>query len=296
MGFSFRAVWGVITKRWAYTWAGVLCFIAVALLAASCGVSWFSYNTYGFAQFSKINATATTPNLEYAMYYETYETFLSIDTKVTLHLPGGVAEKTHTCDYSESGGCENVAVTFYNELAVLINCTEIQPPDWNLSHYQENYSPMFAFTLIAILLIIALGILLQVICWTYDRINGKITLALFIVAVILNVMILISLLITWTIFFGHDGWVRASLGINSELCAGGQTYDKAGYGNILCTWDGNWVYNQYVSRYEPFYNFYWRQQNPSWGPDSAWICSTIAFGMIGFVFLLIVGWRPAFKL
>jgi len=41
MGVPWRAIWGVITKRWAYVSASLLCIVVVTLLAASCGTCWY---------------------------------------------------------------------------------------------------------------------------------------------------------------------------------------------------------------------------------------------------------------
>jgi len=296
---SFRAIWGQFTKRWAYSCATFLCFLVVALLAASCGTVWFEYTTNGYVQLTPINGTASTPNFEYYVYYEVYEYFLHLETKITL----GGFEFTKNCDYAD-GFCENLVNTYYNVLATPplqgicepVPCYQKTQQDWDLKHYAPSYGTMFGLTLVSILLTIVLGILLQVICWTFDRWNGKITLVLFIFAVIFVVMILISLLVVWTVFFGHDQFMRDSIGVEDGWCAGGQSYDKADDGNVLCTWNGDVLYTGYKVRYDRFFNLYWRQQNPRWGPDAGWIISTCAFGLVGFIFLLVVGWRPPFKL
>lgn len=94
-----------------------------------------------------------------------------------------------------------------------------------------------ALTLLAILITVFLGILLQVICWTYDRISPKITLALLIVAIVAVVFLLIVLLCNWCVLFGHDQFVRDSIDCEDSWCAGGDTLEKEG-GNFLCTWNG----------------------------------------------------------
>jgi len=300
MGFSFRAVWSVIAKHWAYTWATVLCFVAVALLAASCGTVWMEYTTNGYVQLYQVNGTlGATPNFEYYVYYEVYEYFLHLETKITL---GGYEFKKN-CDYAD-GDCENLVNTYYNYLTQAppagvctpALCKTVTQTQWDPKYYQHSYVTMFAFTLCSILLIIVLAILLQIICWTFDRWSGKVTLVLFIVTVVICVIILIFLLVVWTIFFGHPQFMRDSLDVPESWCAGGQSFDKAEDGNVLCAWNGDVLYDRYKIRYDRFFNLYWRQQNPRWGPDSGWMCSTCAFGLIAFVFLLLVGWRPTFKL
>jgi len=97
---------------------------------------------------------------------------------------------------------------------------------------------MFAFDLASIVLTIFLGILLQIICWTYDRWPGKVTLVLFIVAVVTVVIELIFLLVCWSILFGHPQFMRQSLGVASDWCAGGQVDTQSSNGNVLCVWNG----------------------------------------------------------
>jgi len=298
-GFSLRPVWSVITKRWAYTCASFLCIIVIALLAASCGTSWFAYSTRGYVQLYLQNSTTeTTQNFEYYVYYEVYEYFLHLDSKITL----GGYEFSKSCDYAD-GVCENLVNTYYNVLALNPpqgictpqECVQVAAPNWDLKEYQPSYGAMFAFTLASILLALFLGIIIQVICWTYDRWSPIVTLVLLIIAIVSCVVLLIFLLINWTIFFGHDSFVRSSLDVEKDWCAGGDSRDKEDSANVLCTWNGDVLYSSTISRYERFYNLNWRQQNPNWGPHTAWVLSTIAFGLVGFVFLLIVGWRPAIK-
>ena len=100
---------------------------------------------------------------------------------------------------------------------------------------------MFAFDLASIVLTIFLGILLQIICWTYDRWPGKVTLVLFIVAVVTVVIELIFLLVCWSILFGHPQFMRQSLGVASDWCAGGQVDTQSSNGNVLCVWNGKIV-------------------------------------------------------
>jgi len=289
----------VISKRWAYVTASLLCIVVVALLAASCGTVWYEYKNNGAVVLSPVNGTAATPVVLYGVYYEQYEYFLQVQMRITL---GSTYIFTQNCDYSSSD-CPNLVDVYYNQLifappqgVIGCPCKPISPVNWDLSFYQQNYSTMFAFDLCAILLTVFLGILVQIICWTYDKWPGKVILALFIVAVVVVVIDLIFCLVAWSIFFGHSVWMRQSLSIGSDWCAGGFVDDQASNGNVLCVWNGEEWYSKYVSQFDAVTNVNWQGMNPNWGPSTAWDLFTIGFGILGFVFLLIVGWRPTFKL
>jgi len=291
-------VWTHVGKRWAYTCAGLLCIIVVALLAASLGTSWYYVTLNGFVQFTPVNATASTPNVEVYFYYEIYEYILHLETKVTIQ---GSFTDSLNCNYAD-GDCTNLVDFWYNQIASLPSngiclntCYTRNPPTWNLKEYLPSYGTIMAFTLASILVTVFLGILLQVICWTYDRWSPKLTLALLIVAIVAVVLLLILLVINWCILFGHDTFTRSALDVPDSWCGGGDSNDKE-KGNILCTWNGNYNYNKYTNTYDRFFNLYWRNMQPTWGPNTAWILSTIAFGFVGIIFLLVVGWRPAIKL
>jgi len=274
--------------------------MAIALLAASLGTSWFYVTLSGFAEFKPLNATQATPNEEVPFYYEIYESILHLDTAVTFY---GVNRFTHSCTYSD-GVCENLANTWYNEIAngiltgvkgtdvcVSPHCEPVISQRWDLNSYLPPYAAILAITLTAILVIVFLAILLQVICWTYDRWSPKLTLALLIVAIVFIEVLLLS---AWCIEFGHDQYVRDSLSVGTSWCAGGDSLSKE-KGNILCTWNGSYQYDQYTNTYDRFFNFDWRNMQITWGPNTAWVLYFIGFGHMSIVFLLVVGWRPAIK-
>jgi len=300
MGVPWRAIWSVITKRWAYVTASLLCIVVIILFAASCGTCWYEYKNNGNVVLYPVNGTAATPVVLYDVYYEQYEYFLQVQTRVTLG--GGEFIFTQNCDYS-GGDCPNLVDVYYNQLIFappegLIGCPckPITPVTWNLNFYQQNYSTMFAFDLSAILLTIFVGVLLQIICWTFDRWPGKVTLVLFIVVVVAVVIDLIFCLVCWSILFGHPLWMRQSLEVQSDWCAGGQVDTQADTANVLCVCNGEEYYSNYVSIFDAVSNANWLGMNPNWGPSTAWDLFTIGFGLVGFVFLLTVGWRPTFKL
>jgi len=298
MGIPWRAIWSVITKRWAYVSGSLLCIVVVALFAASCGTCWYEYKNTGNVVLFPVNGTTSTPVILYNVYYEQYDYFVQVQTSISL---GGFVF-TQNCDYS-GGDCPNLVDTYYSQLILAppqgangCPCKPLPPVTWNLNYYKQNYSTMFAFDLCAILLTIVVGILLQIICWTFDRWPGKVTLGLFIVLVVAVVVDLIFCLVCWSILFGHPLWMRQSLSLPDDWCAGGQVDSQSSSGNVLCVWNGDLTYNQYISNYDGVSNLNWQGSNPNWGPSTAWDLFTIGFGLLGFVFLLTVGWRPTFKL
>ena len=114
------------------------------------------YKNNGKVQLFPLNQTASVPNVEYDVYYEVYDYFLQVQTKVTL---GGTFIFTQNCDYSD-GDCPNLVDVYYNQLILLppegvcgpVACKPITPVTWDLSYYRQNYSVNHFNTLIQMIL------------------------------------------------------------------------------------------------------------------------------------------------
>jgi len=248
--------------------AGFFCIVAIALIAGSCGAVWYQVTGSGLYLDYKKNNTVP---LEVYITYEIndYLFYLTLD----------LAGFSFTCLYSD-GDCVN-------------NFSDVQPP-WDLSDYTATYGTIFAFLMVSMVTLIPLFIVITVICWTQDKIPPKITLVLYIVAIVLSVTVIIFEGIAWCVLFNHPVMARNSLGFSSDICPGGDSNDQE-KGGFLCTWNGSYDYGEFSIVTYQFLESPFRNLNTNWGPNTGWVLLTVSFGLSCGVFLLTAGWRPAFK-
>jgi len=265
---GFRAVLHLINKRWAYTMAGFFCIVAIALLAGACGASWYESSANGiYLQYKKNSTVPVEVPITYDIH--DYLFYLKLD----------LAGFSFTCHYSD-GDCIN-------------NFSDVQAP-WDLSDYKATYGVIFAFVLVAMIVLVPLFIIITVICWTQEKIPPKVTLVLYIVAIVLVVAVIIFEAIAWCVLFNHPVMTRQSLGFSDSICPGGDS-DSQEKGGFLCTWNGSYSYGQFNIITYKFLNSPFRDLNTSWGPSTGWVLLSISFGFTCAVFLLVAGWRPTFR-
>jgi len=277
----YHKVWHVVVKHWAYTAGSILCLAAVALLCAALGISWYTAHGHGFYIQQVFNQTDAPQ--EFYVDYTIREYILHLDFDVSISTYYGYESLGYSCHYNEK--C-------YNPFTE----TDTSPgqPPWDLTKYAPTYAAIFSMTLVAIPLIAILGILLQVITWTVGHIGSKITLGLTIAAFVIVLLIMGVLLVDWCLLFNHPEMVRESLSIATTYCTGGDSDYLARY-TYLCDWNGNWQGDPYYIVYDGFFYSDFRDLQTVWGPDTAWVLMTIAFGLVGFVLILVVGWWPSSK-
>jgi len=265
---GFRAVLHLINKRWAYTVAGFFCITVIALIAGSCGSTWYQATGSGiYLEYRKNNSVPVeVPGVKYEI--NDYLFYLTLD----------LAGFSFTCHYD--GDCEN-------------NFSDVQAP-WDLSDYKATYGTIFAFLLVSMILMVPLFVLITVICWTQERIHPKITLVLYIVTIVMVVFIIVFEGIAWCVLFNHPVMARQSLGYSDSICPGGDSNDQQ-KGGFLCTWNGSYNYGEFNIVNYTFLNSPFRDLTTSWGPNTGWVLLTVSFGLTCAVFLLVAGWRPAFR-
>eukprot|EP01087_Luapelamoeba_hula_P024301 TRINITY_DN919_c0_g1_i1.p1 TRINITY_DN919_c0_g1~~TRINITY_DN919_c0_g1_i1.p1 ORF type:complete len:281 (-),score=17.29 TRINITY_DN919_c0_g1_i1:53-895(-) len=275
----FRSTWTIFRRHSAYCCATILCLMAIALLAASCGTVWFTANAWGFVFIQNGGENGTIP-IECWFEYTLEDSLFSLE----LNLNG----KHINCDYKD-GDC--------NRGLAPGHCTIDRPipvSKWDLTHYKNTYSALFSFIIMTLVLLVILAIILQVICWAKKVMPPVATLVLVILALTIVVIALAFQLIAWSILFDHPNMARLAIDDSENDCPGGDSNSQE-KGGFLCTFNGNYFFGEFQVEEHRFLGYEFRHMTMNWGPSTGWVLLTIAFGLTVFVFLLTVGWRPAFR-
>jgi len=262
---SVREILHFISKKWAFTVAGILCFMILALLAASCGVDYYFDKGHG-------NFPVSTDPLPF-FEYEIKEYLFHLEATFTIN---GVKVLDESCDYADG------------------QCDIRDGVEWDLTEYQATYIVILIFSILAMIMAVVHGIFLQVLNW---KTNLSTTLAriLTIVSVVTALMLLVFILIAWALVWNHPEMARQASGFDKSTCDDLPT-DEEDEEGVFCNWQGDLKWKDFQRAMPTFPNtteviyFY-----SSWGPSTAWILTTIAFGFAAWVNLLTYGWRPGFK-
>jgi len=164
---------------------------------------------------------------------------------------------------------------------------------WDLTHYQPTYGCIFAFSILACLIAIVLGIILQVACWAGET---KLWLGwtLVLTCVVLCCALLAVLFVVWGLLWNHPSMALHSRNLDDgEACTFND--DDEENGGFLCSWNGARSFNGYSIHHEEFLDLDVRAYQDNWGPSVGWILTSLSGGFAFWTLLLILGWRPIVK-
>lgn len=247
--------------------ASFLCLCIVALLAAACGTEW--YTETGSGNF---------PEDQNPLPYFTYEI-----KEYIFHLEGTfkITNNSITTDTSESCNYDG-------------QCDFRGGAPWDLSDYQGTYIAIFVFCILAMVMATIHGIYLQVLNWktNFSPLLAKI---LTIVSVVTSVLLIIFVTIAWALIWNHPVMLRNATGFPDSTC-NDLNSDNQNSEGAFCLWEGSLSWGDFQQAMPTFPNatdvIYF---HTTWGPSTAWILTTIAFGFSAWVNLLTFGWRPGFQ-
>jgi len=256
---------------WAYSCAIVLCLLIFCFNFASFFAPWYEDHYDGNFRYLEL-----TPSLN-KIDFNILEYLFYLQVKDFGDL--GII----TCDYSDSTCSDKnweLAVYYLPGLH-----------HWDLTQYASTYHSIFSFGVISILIAFLLIPFLAVLLIFAKKFNRKVTLALWIVTLVISFILFAFLFIYWALIFDHPHMVQDALDISSSWC---DQYNDDDAGPA-CAWIGSQSVGSKYIKNLPYLNVTGNDMTEHYGPSIGWFLATASVAMSIYIILIVIGWRPSFE-
>jgi len=264
----------LINKYWGYNCLTFMYFVCLVLVCVSFGMPLFRDHYDGTHYFPASNCTLANP----------VNTTWSV-TEFYFELVVNLGGSDITCKYSD-GQC--------NLGPDIGPCLPNLNQKWDLSYYASNYGASFAFSVIAVILCVVILPFLQFLQWKPNWVQRPLRITLFWITFGLAIAIFVSLLVSYSVQFGHPRVVTQATGNGVNYC-NKYNVNNHFYAGVLCSWLGHrsvgyWAYPTYL----PFTGITVTNFYEYWEPRVGWQLLQTSLGISLWNIIVVVGWRPNF--